>query len=1465
MLKPTKEEVVVISQIIREQITPIRNDLVKLRKELENFCEVGRFPSGLLRKILDNNTDSPNLEILQRNMEQFSKHLKLLQKYALQLKQLFARFSDDEIQSSEELRILYNSYTGLVNVIEPVLPQSEDSNSNSNTDILIEQWLRKLAPLEKTDAIISGAVNQLRQKKNSIHSKYPLNFNSSRTSLPHFQYDFEKFKVVVDMLVQIKGSQAFELWYQNNEEIDFEGWFSLISSPESQFFLAESPKALKQAKKWYAALLNDYAEKLFSLDKSFYLKCSEHDLLTMNTKSEGYNNLHRFVERISQIVRANILAESSIDERTFIIESWIHIAEILIEKYQDYNASMAIISVFQYADIYRLDASFRGLSSAAKFKLEKMQTLFSEQGNYSTYREALRDGPTSVLLNMGVFCKDKTFLKHLHEENTFLYQLSRHQLNIQADLIDLGVAQTWLAAFPRHDGNVDKTSYDTSLQVEPRNPEKPIKPSALLKSLPAAIFVMDVASEFNPGQEIVADAMEKYYENLAETTLREVKQKQYELNNLDLIDLGILNQILLNYIEKINYLLNHISEKGSYLAEELRQTQGMLKKHEEMVEQAIDSSLEQVKTTLLDLSEVKESPFESYHHIGKKTGGARSDGEFGGWYADAEGNQGLIKRDDHVQAVIAEQLAGELINAVTLSAAKVDFIQIKSSETHGPDETGEATYIMSHGVKGFQGDLWQAVYQFENEQRTNSGQKLVAVPSSRPRNLGSNLERQAMLRKYLQHLEIQNPDIKREFAEIMAASLWAADFDVHWGNLVVSLDEKKVPHLVRIDFGCALKDILKTPEIHPHSHTKHPVGLGPTNHFREYPRHWRISEEMGHYIHQLADYNSDEFVDGWVDKLSNTYGYNPLVEFCRYIGLSDIPDEKTDLLSSLKSNLKQSLKKRKASLLNFAREIELSLCVITDAGTIDDKRVQQFVKMNTSYVKDVLEGNRRLHLRSKNRKEKLHTGLMKAALQKAYLKLLGGDIEVIEASHNDQRVNSEIFDPAAILDIQLPDMTELSITIDKYRKNVLKNMQHVEKIIAEKPYFWLSLTDNQAALIKSNDLSKSLLKANKNIQHLENKLQEAKQALQENRNQLELYSTFNTFNNAENSNPFAQRFQNLLTQSKEVSVNITVQAQYLRHAKKALQKNTQWLHVQHLQKNQLSAVSEQIDSARSALSHVKSCRTEAEFRQALVDLKNLKVNIELLQSNYSFSKDDLNTNNARNLFEKKEAVIDSIMTDSNFLLVNIEQLRTQIQKKSQEFTMSRQSNIHNSTDINWLEQRTNVAHNTVRNFFMPSSTLSSLRVKPQEIIKAADEPKVSNEAINFIARNTPFNLISKDQGHVLDYRVSRTGNMVFNSPKNARYKDEKATVETMLRNHAEPSVKKYYVDGHDAKLIKKACVWLLALGHTPLVKDSNGGSKPYKPSFKTKLEIAKKKTKLALENKKLTNSELPSMMLRACA
>lgn len=372
----------------------------------------------------------------------------------------------------------------------------------------------------------------------------------------------------------------------------------------------------------------------------------------------------------------------------------------------------------------------------------------------------------------------------------------------------------------------------------------------------------------------------------------------------------------------------------------------------------------QLRQQTHDINGASDADIRGWIFQSEKIGGASSAGEHGGVYKRND-EVALIKQDESVAHNISEFLASRIFKETAPGyGAEIFLTKFASAGIEGSehDEIGDQVYIGSKFFRNYK-DLYVDAYDSLSK----------PVPSDRPRNVGTwnrAIFKEALSRDGYKHYQ--------DFSHVMVTSLLMGDFDVHWGNVGVIQEESR-KKLVRIDFGWAFKNL--TPDLRPRSTAMHLPGLGPTNHFREYPETMIFNSDFIDELRRVSDINLTYAMQSAFDELKAYYGSISLKQFAYSIDvprkvIKETEKEEGLLVQAIQNHLKMILGARQQSMKDFATEIEIDLCfretpegVRAFKGYYDEKRnfisFKDIMCKNPEYFQQISEGQRHIHLRSK--------------------------------------------------------------------------------------------------------------------------------------------------------------------------------------------------------------------------------------------------------------------------------------------------------------------------------------------------------------------------------------------------------------------------------------------------------------------------------------------------------------------
>ena len=161
------------------------------------------------------------------------------------------------------------------------------------------------------------------------------------------------------------------------------------------------------------------------------------------------------------------------------------------------------------------------------------------------------------------------------------------------------------------------------------------------------------------------------------------------------------------------------------------------------------------------------------------------------------------------------------------------------------------------------------------------------------------------------------------FEKIAPTSLLIGDFDMHVGNIGVIRKDGQKPQLKRIDFGWGFANL--TRDIHPHSRSRHLPGMGPTNHFREFPRRYKLTEEFVSGLNQAANTDISKVLDESFSELEKYYNKPVLQKWAQHAMPEHFGKRKAEDidLSEVRGALKEVMQARQDSIKEFYIKTEV--------------------------------------------------------------------------------------------------------------------------------------------------------------------------------------------------------------------------------------------------------------------------------------------------------------------------------------------------------------------------------------------------------------------------------------------------------------------------------------------------------------------------------------------------------------
>ena len=364
----------------------------------------------------------------------------------------------------------------------------------------------------------------------------------------------------------------------------------------------------------------------------------------------------------------------------------------------------------------------------------------------------------------------------------------------------------------------------------------------------------------------------------------------------------------------------------------------------------------------------------SWTKVGKKTGGARGAGNYGGIYTDGN-KKALVKQDQNSPNFdIAEYMSSKIFAAISPGTGATVKIMVPEGQERNIPGDGSNVYVRSEFFDNYS-DMFQDMDQrmSKNNKPSNFFRK-----DGRPLLMGTRQKLSNLLSKAMDNLGYQG------FEKVAPTSLLIGDFDMHVGNIGVIREDGQKPQLKRIDFGWGFANLTK--DIRPHSKSKHLAGMGPTNHFREFPRRYKLTEEFVSGLNQAANADISAVLDESFDELKKYYNKPVLQKWAQHAMPENFGNRKVDDidLSEVRTTLKEVMHARQASIKEFSIEIKLGLIAETTrkgfkkSYIIDRGELKKLVKENPEYFKKLISGEKELKLRDKNlRKSNTYKALLK--------------------------------------------------------------------------------------------------------------------------------------------------------------------------------------------------------------------------------------------------------------------------------------------------------------------------------------------------------------------------------------------------------------------------------------------------------------------------------------------------------
>lgn len=354
----------------------------------------------------------------------------------------------------------------------------------------------------------------------------------------------------------------------------------------------------------------------------------------------------------------------------------------------------------------------------------------------------------------------------------------------------------------------------------------------------------------------------------------------------------------------------------------------------------------------MQLSDYLSRDLNDYLYVREKGIGANNPGKLGGqyicFYQDKDGGfyiqRSLVKQDVNTHALaqkvlrtpiaptihhaknIAEVVSSRLMQTrIGNSMASVRFIRAPgegNQAIHRPDPTGENVYMISYfyGNSGEPGDngeeLFKSLYRKAGRIPPEDRKRGMHIPFV-------NTEFTKVFDENIGNAKVAPTECAyQDYGRVTVAAGWTQAFDRTTSNLYVINNT-----LYCIDTGDAFDHL--TDDVHMHSHLRHLPGLGPTNHFREYPRAFRICESFAKELEDQGSMSTRDLakhVSDVLDDVRKEYGQAPFAEFAQHAGMQVTPGLSYDeLVADTKDFLTEKLHARDISMRIFALDIRTSI------------------------------------------------------------------------------------------------------------------------------------------------------------------------------------------------------------------------------------------------------------------------------------------------------------------------------------------------------------------------------------------------------------------------------------------------------------------------------------------------------------------------------------------------------------
>ncbi len=368
------------------------------------------------------------------------------------------------------------------------------------------------------------------------------------------------------------------------------------------------------------------------------------------------------------------------------------------------------------------------------------------------------------------------------------------------------------------------------------------------------------------------------------------------------------------------------------------------------------------------------SKFSEWTFYKPKSGGANEAGELGGVYSrtDDPTQLAMIKQEKSPEKNISEFLGSRLFETLSPgNGAKVSLVVSddwagRLDDEKGLQDDGSNVYVRSEFFKNYAGDMYVDMDKHLPEDVRPS--KYLRKDGGRPLFMGTREWLYGTLTKAFEILRYEG------FANTAPASLLLNDFDMHTGNHGVIRDPKNSqipPKLVRLDFAGSLEKLEE--EIHPNSNSRHLPLIGPTNHYVEFPKKIKKTNEFADCLINTSKINLDETIDSSFKELQRFYSDKALANWAKMSMPGRFKNKAAGEITveEIKSGFKETMTARQQSLKEYGIQIKLSLAMSKDQETglykVDEQKLGELVAEHKDYFVDVVEGRKEIKLREENK------------------------------------------------------------------------------------------------------------------------------------------------------------------------------------------------------------------------------------------------------------------------------------------------------------------------------------------------------------------------------------------------------------------------------------------------------------------------------------------------------------------